>query len=1005
MKKTFIYLVVFLFTYLSGALYAQNLVINPSFENNTGSCSGIAAGEGFSQVVDWDNANSNTPGDSCSSPDLFSPCNVMPIVGGPSPTFAPNSWLGYQCAKTGTRYAGIITNEMGGIGGSYREYIQGRLSAPLQAGETYCISFYISLGDATMFATNNIGVAFTNSHYLRDACAAGSLITAVTPQLNYDCQPIMDTEWMRLQWDYVAAGGESYIIIGNFSNDANTQVVSTGFSSPMPNPYAYYFIDEVSVTAGSCCFAEILPPVINSCSTAGGPSGTPIASFCITDPAATLNIQTGENCSPSTPNGTWAGPGISSTGVFTPATAGVGTHTITYTLPCGYVATTTVEVLPCDLEVCVESDGSLTVSGGTGPYSWQSETTTQDCSGCLPFPPGNCDFPPGCAVMVTQWTDFATGTTIPAPSGYPIRVVDGGGNILTINSAASLASCGSDPCTASTLAVSINPTNVSCNGLTDGLATATATGGTAPYTYSWNTSPAQNTEAATGLGVGSYTVTVTDDDGCTATATTTINAPNAIILSTDSTQTQCGATTGTATVTVVSGGTAPFTYSWNTSPIQTTATATGLGAGSYTVTVTDDNNCTETATVTISDPGGLTLSTDSTQAQCGANTGTATVTVVSGGVAPFTYSWNTSPVQNTATATGLGVGSYTVTVTDDNDCEAQESVTITAQNAPSVSIVSSQNVSCFGQSDGSAEVEASGGTPGYTYTWSTGAIGSSASNLPAGTHTVIVVDNASCSTQVDITITEPDVLSVTEIINHASCGADDGSIALAVSGGNGGYSYIWTPNVSSTNVASNLAIGNYSVLITDALGCSVSRSFNVQTGATFHLEASPEISIINAGESVGLTVDVDPNITVDAVTWTPTGGLSCTSCYNPTASPSTSTTYYVTVIDENGCIASDSVTVIVREPCGELFIPTIFSPNDDGQNDFECVMGGCILTLEFTIYNRWGEVVFTTDNQANCWDGTFRGKPVQTGVYVYKLNATLSTGDSISESGNINVIR
>ncbi|KIC89526.1 SprB repeat-containing protein, partial [Flavihumibacter solisilvae] len=143
-------------------------------------------------------------------------------------------------------------------------------------------------------------------------------------------------------------------------------------------------------------------------------------------------------------------------------------------------------------------------------------------------------------------------------------------------------------------------------------------------------------------------VTVTDAMGCITTATVTITEPPLLAASTTANNADCfGTATGSATVNV-SGGTAPYTYSWNTLPVQTGATATGLTAGTYTVTVTDAAGCITTATVTITEPPVLAATTVGNNVDCfGTATGSATVNVT-GGTAPFTYSWNTSPVQTTA---------------------------------------------------------------------------------------------------------------------------------------------------------------------------------------------------------------------------------------------------------------------------------------------------------------------------------------------------------------------
>lgn len=995
MKHFSVFLLLVALSHYAGA---QNLVVDPGFEQTANGCSGFPiAAEGMSDLVHWDNISNNTPADTCSTPDLFSTCNAG-MIG--MFTGVPSNFMGNQCPKTGEKYGGIITYD---VGGSYREYLQGALSAPMQAGQTYCVSFYISLGDVVPLASNNIGVHFANTHQVWNAPCGGPYSPVnLTPQLNYTCV-LTDTEWVRLQWDYVATGGEQYIIIGNFYNNGATATSTTGQTSL--NPFAYYYIDDVSVTPGSCCYTEIQLPGATDCEiweTSNSGSGA-IASFCISDSPinfSLLNSVNGSTCADLPPlAGTWSGPGITnaSTGTFSPSVAGVGTHTITFTASCGYVATANVIVSPCALQVCVESDGSLTASGGATPYTWQNQTTVQDCSSCFV----GCVLPPGCAVDVLQWTTFATGTTIPSPSSYPVQVTDAGGNTLIINSSSSLPACGADPCASTTITVNVTPTHASCNA--PGSAAASASGGTAPYTYSWNTIPAQTTATATNLAPGNYTVTVSDVNGCTGTASVTINpAPQGLTATATATDALCnGGASGTATVSVT-GGTTPYTYSWSSGG--TTATINNLSAGTYTILVTDAGGCTSQASVQVNEPPAITLSTSSTPSQCTTNDGSATV-VASGGTAPYTYSW--SPSGGTgATTTPVGQGSYTVTVTDANSCQANATVFVGGVNAPALTVVNTQNASCFGSADGSAEVSASGGVAPYTYSWSpSGGTGTTASNLTAGTYTVTVTDDAGCTAQTQVVITQPGAVSVTENVVPATCGAADGEISLTVSGGTGGYTFDWTPNVSTTNTASGLPVGTYNIVVTDALGCSSAVSVEVEIGTTFYMEATPETALIDLGSSIGLTVDVDPGVTVDNITWSPPDGLSCTDCPDPIASPLVTTTYIVAVTSDDGCVAYDTVTIIVRQPCGELFVPTIFSPNGDGLNDLECVMGGCIVDLDFTIYNRWGEVVFTSDNQSDCWDGTFRGKPVQTGVYVYKLEARLNTGETISQSGNINVTR
>ncbi|MDR7212711.1 T9SS type A sorting domain-containing protein, partial [Flavobacterium piscis] len=315
-------------------------------------------------------------------------------------------------------------------------------------------------------------------------------------------------------------------------------------------------------------------------------------------------------------------------------------------------------------------------------------------------------------------------------------------------------------------------TNVSCNGGTNGSASVSPSGGTPGYTYSW--SPSGGTAAtATGLAAGSYTVTITDANGCTATRNYTITQPSAISTATGSqTNVSCnGGTNGSASVSP-SGGTPGYTYSWSPSG-GTAATATGLAAGSYTVTVTDANGCTATRNYTITQPTAISTATGSqTNVSCNGGTNGSASVSPSGGTPGYTYSW--SPSGGTAaTATGLAAGSYTVTVTDANGCTATRNYTITQPTAISTATGSQTNVSCNGGTNGSASVSPSGGTPGYTYSWSpSGGTAATATGLAAGSYTVTITDANGCTATRNYTITEPAAIISTTTLAGETITAD-----------------------------------------------------------------------------------------------------------------------------------------------------------------------------------------------------------------------------------------
>lgn len=810
------------FSLVSVILNAQNLVINPSFENTSSNCANFG-GEGFgTDLLDWDNANSNAPGDSCSSPDLFSACNTLPFIGGPSPTNMPNSVLGFQRSRTGTRHAGIITYAPGlaagctAVGGdNYREYIQGRLTTPLTAGQTYCVSMYVSLGDQVVWATNNIGVRFTNQQYLRDACANGnnSLIN-LTPQLNYTCSPITDTvNWVRIQWNYTATGGEQYFTIGNFYNNANT-TVGCNNSSAGTNPYAYYYIDDVSITPNSCCAATVAT-VPTQCVT-----GNPITLTAIAPP--------GQSCNP-TVSGTWSGPGITNTsnGTFNPAVAGVGTHTITYNLSCGGTATTTIVVNPCaTLTLCQEQNGNITVSGGTGPYQWQTSTQQQDCSGCFL---GQC-LPPICnGTTVTVYNTFFTGTSAPQPVNPPFRIIDAASNTLQVTTLA-----GIQPCSCG-LTVSTTGAPASC-GNNNGSATVNVTAGAGPYTYSWNTGA--NTPSISGVAGGTYTVTVTNSS-CSVTSTVTVPSTPAVTIATSATNTSCGNNNGSAAVNIT-GGNGPFTYNWNTGAV--TSSISNLQAGTYNVTVVGANDCIATASVTIAPSTAITVTpVSSTNANCNQADGSATVSA-SGGNGNYTYSWNIGG--NTNSINNVATGTYTVTV-NDGTCSTTQNILV-GQNTTMQASVSGTGVTCASPNTGSVNLDVTGGTPGYTYLWNTGAVTQDLLGVAAGEYTVTITDDAGCIITSSYTIAAPQLPQGTFVVTDETCDElNDGEINLSVSGGTAPYTYFWSTGDTTQDIE-DLNAGSYTVIITDANGCNSTITDTVGPGLQFGIVVTANDSLLTA---------------------------------------------------------------------------------------------------------------------------------------------------------------
>jgi gliding motility-associated-like protein len=488
-------------------------------------------------------------------------------------------------------------------------------------------------------------------------------------------------------------------------------------------------------------------------------------------------------------------------------------------------------------------------------------------------PIGNTTTVNVCPTVTTTYTATVTNSSCAGPIVVTDQVT------VTINSSLT-ASAVSTPsaCTAN-----------------NGTATAVPSGGTGPYTYSW--APSGGTSAtATGLAPGNYTVTVTDlSTGCVATQTVNVANTGNVSSTPQQTDNTCASSTnGSATVNV-SGGTGPFTYAWNPN-VSATQTASNLAAGTYSVLVTDANGCTTSQSFNITAPPALTASTTQTNVTCfGGSDGSAVVTV-GGGSPGYTYQWSTGG--NSQTETGLVAGGpYVVMVTDLNGCTITQSVSITEPPVIDPN-TSSSPVNCTVL--GSAAAQPSGGTGSYTYLWApSGGTAASESNLNAGTYTVTVTDANGCTATETVTVTQVATMTVSATSTDATCfGGSTGTASVTPTGGNGPFTYQWSPTGGNNASATGLAAGTYTCLITDSQGCTATQTVLVSeptqvSGSTSSIPAScfggsdGSVSAVGSGGTPGYNY-----------TWSPAG---------PSSLPAG--TYTCTITDANGCTSIQTATV------------------------------------------------------------------------------------------------
>ena len=365
----------------------------------------------------------------------------------------------------------------------------------------------------------------------------------------------------------------------------------------------------------------------------------------------------------------------------------------------------------------------------------------------------------------------------------------------------------------------------------------------------------------------------------------------------------------------------------------------------------------------------------------------------------------------------IGAGNYLFTISDFYNVIETFEVLVTQPDPVETSLQVSDyegfNVSCAEGDDGQVIANVNGGTLPYQFNWSTNQTSSNIENLGPGSYSVTVIDQNGCIDTIGTTLFAPEPITTAIISNDPNCyGENEGSIIIDST--NGGVSpYLYTVNneyLSASNIFSNLAVGTHLVQIQDANGCEIEQEVIIN---------QPEELIVDLGDDQFIELGDSPDLLaltsypVKIYNWTSSEELFCegdsldSNCPSPITTPFETTSYTIIVEDENGCKASDQITVFVDQR-KDLFIPNVFSPNNDGNNDKFIIFGGNkVQNIEsFLVFNRWGETVYQFyDFQVNDpnagWDGTHRGQPLNNGVFVYLVEVSFIDGEKKIYKGDV----
>lgn len=691
-------------------------------------------------------------------------------------------------------------------------------------------------------------------------------------------------------------------------------------------------------------------------------------------------------------NYTWSPADGLNTTTGSTVTAAPGTST-TYTATgtdangCSATSTVSIDVLPLPVitinpsapTICTGQSASLTASGAN-TYSWLPNTAINN------------------PALATVTVNPTTNTT------YTITGTSAEGCIAqqTVNvTVVNLPS------------ISVSPNNpFVCSGAA---ATMSASGAD---TYTWAPNTALNSTAGTTVTASptittTYTVVGTLTSGCTASTTVVVNlGNNPTVTVNPSTSTLCDG----SNINITAFGAA--TYSWSpantlNNALSATVVANPTANTTYTVIGTAANGCTSSATTEVSLVMPVQVAASaSASIICPGNIVTLTAQNVNqyswlpaGGTGQFTDAYAVTPQQSTT---------YTVTGTDANGCTSSATLSLQVLNPPQITASNNNTLIC----EGDFTTLTAGGAQSYTWTPFTSLSAGTGASVTANptatiTYTVNGVDANGCSASATVVVNiDPLPVAAFSVDPESGC---DPLLVNFTNNSTNALSYSWVFDngqfAQSENALTVYTIGTFypRLIATNTAGCSDTALFS--TGITVYpppvadFSSSPDTGVLMKYTEALVTFT---NLSQGAETylWNFGDGNS-SNLDNPEHQYLSQGNYFVSLlaISAQGCTADITKGPYEVEGMPPVFVPNTFTPNGDGANDVLRVFAIGLKEFDLRIYDRWGTLVFASRDINTTWDGTYNGRRLNSGVYIYQLQATLQNDDPLLKYGDVNLLR
>lgn len=674
---------------------------------------------------------------------------------------------------------------------------------------------------------------------------------------------------------------------------------ATGTNAPLPSDgYPVRVIDASGTTLTITSAGQLQP--------------------CVTCPTITVTVPTKTNVTcPSTNNGSATVSASGGTGAYTYTwSPNVSTGATANNLTAGTYSVTVRDANNCSGTV------SFTITAPNIPNITNAATQAESCAGQNNGSITSATATGGNSTYTWTYAPASNPSSTTPIATFPVNNLAPGNYILAVTSGGCVdtvvlnIAVGPNCCSISLAVSTVQPT---CGQSDGGITITPSPAGT--YTYAWSNSlPATASQGNLAAGQYSVTVTTSGNPTCTADTTINLNTSNGPTLTfSNPVNPTCAGSDGSITV-ALAGGSAPYTVTIDTGgtpqsfqlPFAVTQTLNGLPAGTVTVTVVDANNCQATATATLTAPANcctFTVTDVKVQPNCGATDGSITLTVANGS-GNYSYAWTGG--NSTNALSNVGAGTYNVTITDNAyaNCNLDTTYTLVNPNAPTLSAPTIVNETCPGSGDGTATINATGGTAPLSFTWSNSQTTQTATGLTAATITYTVTDGNNCQVSGSATVGSGFccTLDITAQVTNGTCGQNNASVTVSIdTAGTAPYTYSLNGGTAQQSATfGNLAAGTYTVVATDGSGCKDTVVVTVQPSSnSLNVSINTTPLTCNGSNDGTATAVVTGGTTPYTFLWSTTQTTAAIAALQADV-------YTVTVTDGGGC--TGTATTSITEP-------------------------------------------------------------------------------------------